>query len=229
VITKLEKDKKLIIVGDSLFAEIAYEYFTHDSPYEVVAFCVEKAFRTKETLLGLPVFDYEALESKYTTSQVSVYCALVYTQFNRLRKRFYLDVKKKGYTLASYVSSKAFVWQNVELGEHNFVFEDNTIQPFVKMGNNCVLWSGNHLGHHSVIEDHCFIASHVVVSGCCSIGKHSFLGVNTTIINDITIGEDSWIGPGCVVCKNVPENSLIKPIKAKPEDVDALEYFKITP
>ena len=25
---------KLVIVGDSLFAEIAYEYFTHDSPYE---------------------------------------------------------------------------------------------------------------------------------------------------------------------------------------------------
>ena len=33
----MEKKHKLIIVGDSAFAEIAYEYFTHDSEYEVVA------------------------------------------------------------------------------------------------------------------------------------------------------------------------------------------------
>ena len=41
---------KLVIVGDSLFAEIAYEYFTHDSPYEVVGFSVESVYRTRETL-----------------------------------------------------------------------------------------------------------------------------------------------------------------------------------
>ena len=40
----MEKKEKLIIIGDSAFAQIAYEYFTYDSFYEVKAFSVEKNF-----------------------------------------------------------------------------------------------------------------------------------------------------------------------------------------
>ena len=36
----MKKNKKLILVGAGELAEIAYEYFTHDSEYEVVAFSV---------------------------------------------------------------------------------------------------------------------------------------------------------------------------------------------
>jgi hypothetical protein len=55
--------------------------------------------------------------------------------------------------------------ENVQ--ENAFILEDNTIQPFVRIGPNVTLWSGNHIGHHSTVEDHVFIASHVVVSGVC--------------------------------------------------------------
>ena len=57
------------------------------------------------------------------------------------------------------------VWARHEIGENCFIFEDNTIQPFVKIGDDVVLWSGNHIGHHAEIGDHCFISSHVVISG----------------------------------------------------------------
>lgn len=40
----MKKEKKLVIVGSGEFAEIAYEYFTYDSEYEVVGFAVEKEF-----------------------------------------------------------------------------------------------------------------------------------------------------------------------------------------
>ena len=45
-------ENKLIIVGDSAFAEIAYEYFTNDSNYEVVAFSVEDKFLSKKVLFA---------------------------------------------------------------------------------------------------------------------------------------------------------------------------------
>ena len=48
------------------------------------------------------------------------------------------------------------------IGENTFIFEANVVQPGVTVGDNVVLWSGNHIGHDSVIEDHCFIASHAV-------------------------------------------------------------------
>jgi sugar O-acyltransferase (sialic acid O-acetyltransferase NeuD family) len=208
------KDRKLIIVGDSAFAEVAYEYFTHDSRYEVVGFCVERAYLARDTLFGLPVVAFEDVIDHFDPATHDFYAALVYTRMNRLRTRLYREAKAKGYRPASYVSSRAFVWHNVELGEHCFVFEDNTLQPFVRIGDNVVLWSGNHIGHHSTVGDNCFIASHVVVSGFCNIGANCFIGVNATFANNLDVGDDCLVGAGALVARNLPEDTLVKGVLA---------------
>ena len=204
------KTKNLVIVGDSAFAEIAYEYFMHDSEYEVVAFAIEREYLKRDALFGLPVVAWEDLEQRYPPAAHSFYAALVYTQMNRLRTRLYQATKAKGYAPASYVSSRAFVWRNVELGEHCFIFEDNTVQPFVKVGANVVLWSGNHIGHHSTIGDNTFVSSHVVVSGFCNVGKSCFVGVNATFGNNLDVGDDCLIGAGALIARNVPSDTLVK-------------------
>ena len=228
MINLVEKKKKLLIIGDSAFAEVAYECFTYDSEYEVVGFAVEKVFRKKDTLFGLPVVNLEDVTSLYMPTEVDFYAALVYTGLNRLRTRLYTMAKVMGYKPASYISSAAFVWRNVEFGEHCFVFENNTLQPFVKIANNVVLWSGNHICHHSVVEDNCFISSQVVVSGFCNIGKNSFVGVNVSIGNNIDIAEDNWVGPGVVITSNTEINQLYKVDKALPTRVSARRFFKVS-
>jgi len=206
----MDKTRKLIIVGDSVFAQVAYEFFTYDSEYEVVAFSVEREFMTRDSLFGLPVVAFEELEARFDPSTHHFYAALVYTRMNRLRTRLYQAAIAKGYRPASYISSRAFVWPNVELGEHCFIFEDNTVQPFVRIGDNVVLWSGNHIGHHSVVKDNCFISSHVVVSGFCTVGENCFIGVNATFGNNLEIGDDCLIGAGSLIAKDVPADTLVK-------------------
>lgn len=206
----MEKDKKLVIIGDSAFAEVAFEYFSYDSPYEVAAFAVEKDYLKRTSLFGLPVVAFEELQDNYPPDQYEAFAALVYTQHNRLRTRLYREAKKKGYRMASFVSPHAFVWRNVELGEHCFIFENNVIQPFVRIGSNVVLWSGNHVGHHSRIGDNCFIASHAVISGFTNIGENCFMGVNVTVHNNINIGDDCIIGAGAVVSKDIPDGAVLK-------------------
>ena len=107
------------------------------------------------------------------------------------------------------------------------MFEDNTVQPFVRIGENVVLWSGNHVGHHTAIEPHVFVSSHVVISGFCSIGAHSFLGVNATIANNVKVGADNWIGPNVAVMKDTPEGALFKTEQPEPARVSALRFFRV--
>jgi len=204
------KQRKLVIVGDSAFAEIAYEYFTHDSPYDVAAFAVERQYLQRESLFGLPVVALEDLTVLYPPEEHDFYAALVYTQMNRLRTRLYLLLKSWGYAPASYVSSRAFVWQNARFGEIGFIFEANTLQPFVSIADNVVLWSGNHIGHHSTIGDNCFIASHVVVSGFCNVGRNCFVGVNATFANNLDVEDDCLVGAGALVARNVNANTVVK-------------------
>lgn len=221
------KKNKLVIFGDSAFAEIAYEYFTYDSDYEVAGFTVSREFLKSKTLFGLPVVAFEEVENHFPPQAFDMHIALVYNTLNRIRARFYHEAKHKGYHLPNYISSKAFVWRNVTLGDNCFIFEDNTIQPFVKIGNNNVFWSGNHIGHHSVIGSHNFISSHVVISGFCDIGNSNFMGVNATMGNNLKLGNDCLIGSFVHIVKNIADGTLIKGTPNVPDETSTYNKFNI--
>ena len=200
--------KKLVIFGSSDMAELAHYYFTTDSDYEVVAFTLDASFIKEPSMCGLPVVAFENVETNYPPENHHFFVALGYSKINALRKEKYLAAKNKGYSLASYISTKATVLNNGRFGDNCFILEDNTIQPFVQIGNNVTLWSGNHIGHHSKVHDHTFITSHVVVSGGVEIGVQSFLGVNATIRNHIKIGEKCVIGAGTLLLGDASPEGL---------------------
>lgn len=211
--------RPLILVGAGEFARIACEYFCHDSDHDVLGFAVEKPYLAESEINDLPVVPYETLEQSHPPSDVELFVAIPATQLNRLRTRFYVDAKRRGYRFASYVSSRAFVWRNAEIGENSFIFEHNTIQPFVRIGANCVLWSGNHVGHRTVVEDHVFIASHVVISGYCRIGSGSFIGVNSTFNDGVAVAADNVIGSGALVVRDTQPGRVYvgSPARALPD------------
>src|SRR5258708_25692647 len=168
-----DKSKKLLIVGDSAFAEVACEYFDAMSPYTVAGFAVERQYIKRAALMGRPIVAWEDSAQSHPPSEYEVYVAVVYSQLNRLRTRLMNGAKAKGYRLASFVSPHAFLAPSAMVGEHCFIFEHNVVQSFVHIGNNVVLWSANPIGHHSTIGDDVFVWSHVVVSGVGNIGESS--------------------------------------------------------
>lgn len=211
--------RRLVLIGAGEFAQIACEYFECDSDYDVVAFSVEREYIVDSMLLGRPVVAYETLLTDYPPDVFDVFVAIPASDLNRLRTRFYCDAKQKGYRLATYISSRAFVWRNAKVGENSFIFENNVIQPFVCIGNNCILWSGNHVGHRTVMHDHVFVASHAVISGYCDIGESSFIGVNATFNDRVKVAADNIIGAGALVTHDTePERIYVgSPARAIPE------------
>lgn len=199
----MRKIGKMIIFGGGPFAQIAYEYFTHDSLWEIVAFTVEKEFIKQKLLFGCPIVPFEEVEKMYSPVDFRMLIAVGYGQKNKLKEKIFKQATCKGYTLTSYISSRAFVWHNVECGIGCFVFESNVIQPFVKIGDNNTFWSGNHIGHHSVIGSHNFFSSHVVLSGSCVVGDRCFFGVNSTIADSLKIGNDVVVGAGANVTEDL--------------------------
>lgn len=191
-----------MIFGTGSFAEIVHFYLGRDSPHEVVAFTVHERELAQSEYLNLPVVPFEALRDHYPPESCAMYVAIGYRDVNRIRAGVYEQAKAEGYELITYVSSKATHWDAHEIGENCFILEDNTIQPFVKIGNDVVMWSGNHIGHSAEIGDHCFISSHVVVSGYTKIGAYSFLGVNSTFRDSITVAESNIVSAGATVMRD---------------------------
>ena len=133
-------------------------------------------------------------------SDYSMFVAIGFSRVNQARAEMYHQCKEAGYDLVSYVNSRATQWGEFTIGDNTFIFEDNVIQPFVRIGSNVVLWSGNHIGHDAQIGDHVFIASHAVVSGNVLIGDYCFVGVNATFRDGVKVA------PRCVIGAARPDH-----------------------
>jgi sugar O-acyltransferase (sialic acid O-acetyltransferase NeuD family) len=216
--------KEVVIFGVKDTAELAWWYLNNDSPYKVVAFTVHKAYIQESTFHGLPVVPFEELPHHYAPSEYLLFAPMTGVKMNTLRRDVYLQGKAMGYSYISYVSSKATVCDNV-IGENCFILEDNTLQPFTTIGNNVVLWSGNHIGHHGQIDDHVFFTSHVVLSGHCHVKERAWFGVNATIRDFTTIGEGCLIGMGALVTKSTEDGSFYLGCPARKQEKLAIDVY----
>jgi len=200
--------RQLVIFGSAEMAELAMYYFSHDSDYRVVAFTVDDAFVDGDHFQGLPLVPFSQVSQRFPPGEYDMHVALSYGKLNRLRQEKYEQAKAAGYALASYVCSKSVTWPDLTIGDNCFILENQTIQPTVRIGNNVMIWSGNHLGHGSIIGDHTYIASHVVISGHCKVGKRCFFGVNATVRDFRTIGDDCFIAMDASVTQDLSDGAV---------------------
>ena len=205
----------LVIFGAGDIARLAHNYFTRDSPHKVAAFTIDRAYLKGDRLLDLPIVPFDEIATRYPPDRVQMFVALSYAKMNAVRAEKYAAAKALGYRLVSYVSSRCSYLTDHPPGDNCFILEDNPVQPFVRIGNDVTLWSGNHIGHDSTIEDHCFITSHVVVSGNVVVGARSFIGVNATLRNSIKVAPQTLIGAGAVIMENTVEKGVYVPQRAK--------------
>jgi len=214
---------ELVIFGAGDYARIASVYLDQDSEHRVTAFAVDGAYLDRNELAGKPVLAFEDMVISHPPDRVKLLVAIGFSGLNRHRTEVYERCKRLGYEFITYVSSKAYQWGHIEVGENTFIFEANVLQPFVRIGNNCVLWSGNHIGHDSTIADHCFIASHVVISGSCSIGHSCFIGVNATFRDGVRVAPRCVIGAGAVILKDTEEGEVYSVRRTEPREVKSSE------
>jgi sugar O-acyltransferase (sialic acid O-acetyltransferase NeuD family) len=211
---------RVIIFGLRDFASLAHYYLEHDSEHQVVAFTVTGEYMPSEPVFeGKPVVPFEGLERHYPPGENHFFAPLSPREMNRVRERIYRQGKERGYPFISYVSSLATVFPGTPIGENCFILEDNTIQPFAQIRDNVILWSGNHIGHHSIIMDHVMFTSHVVLSGRCIVEPYCFLGVNATIRDGLRLGEGTLVGMGACIGRDTEPWSVYQGNPARKRDM----------
>lgn len=63
-----------------------------------------------------------------------------------------------------------------------------------------------HIGHDCVLAKNVMIAASTTLAGCIKIGDNSWLGLGCIIRDGITIGKNVVVGMGAVVTKDVPDH-----------------------
>lgn len=106
------------------------------------------------------------------------------------------------------IHPKAIKADSVEFGYGTVVMAGAILNPFVKVGNHCIINTGASVDHDCVIEDYVHVAPHCTLCGDVKVGEGTWIGAGSTVIQGIRIGKNCFIGAGSVVVKDIPDNTL---------------------
>ena len=196
--------KKLIIFGNSIFAEVAYFYFKNFSDYDVIFFASERKYIIKKKMFGIRILTLEEL-LKIKKKDYFLFVAIGYSKMNSIREKYYKYFKKKKYKFASFIHPNACVYSS-KIGDHNFIMENASLNPFSEIKDNNIIWSSSILGHHSRIGSNNFLSGNTTISGGCKIKDNCFFGVNSSVKDGINIKNSCFIDASEYVNKNLDNN-----------------------
>jgi sugar O-acyltransferase (sialic acid O-acetyltransferase NeuD family) len=218
---------KVVLFGTGRGADVAYRFLTRDSEHQICGFAVDRQHLDRETFHELPVVAFEDVERHFPPDECKMLVLLGYQRMNAFRANKYLEAKQKGYSFISYANSNFYRAEQLNIGENCFILDNQSISLDVKIGNNVVMWSSNHIGDLTVVEDHVWLASHVTIAAQVVVRPSCFLGIGATIGNRVTLAEKTFVGANALVASDTIENSVCLAGESERVDVDSATFLRV--
>ncbi len=111
-----------------------------------------------------------------------------------------------GLTCPSVIHPSAFIATTAKIHRGSQVLPKACVGAYAKINVGCIVNTGSIVEHDCFLEEGVHIAPGVTLCGCVHIKRHTFIGAGSTILPRVTIGENSVIGAGAIVTKDVPDN-----------------------
>ncbi|MDQ7782348.1 MAG: acetyltransferase [Desulfomonilaceae bacterium] len=217
----------IVIFGIGDFAEVVHASLKHDGRYEVCGFTIHEKYLSKTTFQGLDVVPFERVEEAFPSDRFAMFVAVGYRGINQVRAELYSLCKRKNYRMVTYVSPRASLIGNIELGENCFIGENTVIRTSSRVGNNVIVGACCYMGQNTVIRDHCFISQSASLAGNLTIDEYAFIGPNSTIRDRIHIGSRCVIGAGAVVLRDTVPNGVYRAREAELLPVPSSDLKKL--
>ena len=125
-----------------------------------------------------------------------------------LRINLHQKIVNAGGKLATVIASTAHVSKYAKIGEGTVVMHQAMINADAVIGKSCIINTFANIEHDVVIEDYCHISTGAMINGNCKIGRGTFFGSQSVIINGLEIVEECVIGAGSTVRKDLKQKGI---------------------
>lgn len=128
----------------------------------------------------------------------------------RLTKKF----MELGGQLSSFITPYSALSTYTTVGNGSIVLYHTASEPYVQIGENCIINKKVSFGHGCIIAPYCSIGPHVLIASDAVIGENSYIGMGAIIQPKVQIGRNVIVAAGTVVTKNIADNAVVSGVPA---------------
>ena len=206
----------MLIVGAKGFAKEILTVIFNDYPTEELVFFDDVSEKS-------PVSLYECYPILHSAEAAKHYLQKIDNRFvlgignPKLRRNLSDKFKQLGGKTTSIISQNAFVGKfGNQIAVGTCVLTNVIIEADNRIGEGCLLHVGTFVSHDTEIGKFCEISPFAKLLGGVEIGNGCSLGTGCVILPKVKLGNNVIVGANAVVSKNVPDNTVVVGVPAKP-------------
>ena len=195
----MEKEK-IIIIGAGQHARVVLYNIEEQDKYDVIGFLDSNDSRIGDFFEGKKILgNYQKEDLRKLSENIGTNKFFIGFGNMKYRKKVFEYFINNGWEAVNIIHPNAVISKKAKLGRGILIECGCLITPNPIIGDNVVINTGSQVNHDNIIENHVYIASGVVLSGGIKI-----LDDGVIITLGCSVGENSLIGAGGVVTKNIP-------------------------
>jgi len=205
---------QVLIIGAGGHGRVVLEILRAGGQYQPVGFIDSAPALTGTKVGGLPVFGGANLLSKLRQQQ-KVRHAIVAIGDNRVRPRYAALLREQGFELLNAIHPTASVAKTAILGTNIVIAAQSAVCNEARIGDSCILNTACVIDHECELEEAVHVCPKVALAGRVRAGAASWLGIGSTIIQCLSIGQNATVGAGAVVIRDVPDSATVVGVPAR--------------
>jgi sugar O-acyltransferase (sialic acid O-acetyltransferase NeuD family) len=206
--------KRLAIIGSGDLGHLIAYHAKNDSKMEVVGF-FDDFQKEKSTVHGIPILG--KIQNITESFENNLFDCLI-NGVGYKHMSFRKEIFNQFFNIipfANIIHSSAIIDPSVKMGSGVFVLPGCVLDQNTELGNNTLLNTSVTIAHDSKIGDHCFLSPRVAIAGKVRINESCIVGINSTIIDHVTVVSNTQIAGGAVIIKDISQPGLYAGVPAK--------------
>jgi sugar O-acyltransferase (sialic acid O-acetyltransferase NeuD family) len=200
--------KKILLFGGGNQVHYTIDIIEKENKYEIAGI-IDSVHP-----IGADRYGYKVLGRQENLTQIveeyKIDAGLITIGDNWSRSIVYNAIIKQmpSFEFVNAIHPSVIIGKNVELGFGVVMMAGVIVNPLAKIGNFTFFATGCQVEHDCIIEEFASVSAGSVMGGYVTIGKFSAITLGVTILDRLKIGENSVIGSGSLVLKDIPNNVL---------------------
>ena len=125
------------------------------------------------------------------------------------RRKLFRKLIDEKIKLTFLIDPTATVSPTAKIGNGSIICEYSTIHTGVELGNNILIQPYCTLGHDIMVGNHSVLSTFCAPGGGVAFGECVFVGMQSTIIEGLTVGDDAIISMGAAVFRDIPAGATV--------------------